>query len=113
MPHIIIEHSLSSLNKDRHQILLNKLFKNVEATGLFNTANIKVRLNPTAAFRLATDYDGFIHTQCRIHTGRSQQDKQRLSDSLLLVLKEFANKRTVITVEVIEMDSTSYTKTIT
>lgn len=112
MPHIIIEHSLTSLDTNIQETLLDDLFNSVTNTKLFAENNIKVRLHPISFFKLATSHHGFIHIQCRIHTGRSQQEKQQLSESILLVIQKYAKSKTVITVEVIEMDTTSYAKVI-
>ncbi|BCN94455.1 hypothetical protein THMIRHAM_22400 [Thiomicrorhabdus immobilis] len=112
MPHIIIEYSIASLDAKSQETLLHDLFNAVTNTRLFEASNIKVRLHPINTFKLATNFNGFIHVQCRIHGGRSNQEQQILSESLLSVLKGYAAMKTVITVEVVEMNSASYAKGI-
>jgi 5-carboxymethyl-2-hydroxymuconate isomerase len=52
----------------------------------------------------------FIHAQLRIHTGRSVEQKRRLSDAVLATLQRQQWPAKDITVEVVEMARESYAK---
>jgi len=110
MPHIIIEHSERAYNDYEPQALLTSIVQALAETTLFNMDNIKARLHPTHHFWLSEQFDDFVHVQCRIHQGRSTEQKRLLSDSVLNRLSKQCNSKTVITVEIVDMDTESYSK---
>ena len=112
MPHIIIEHATTSIEACNHKGLLSSVFAEVEAIQIFNNDNIKVRLQSVENFKLALNYTGFIHIQCRIHKGRDIEQKNQLSNAILRAVKPFINQQTVTTVEVIDMETESYAKQV-
>lgn len=112
MPHIIIEHSATSIEPCNYKALLNSVFSMVEAIQVFNKNNIKARLQSVEHFKLASNYKGFVHIQCRIHKGRDIEQKKQLSNAVLQAVKPFVNPQTVTTVELIDMESESYAKYI-
>lgn len=112
MPHIIIEHSTTSIEPCNYKALLNSVFSMQEAIQVFNNDNIKARLQSVKHFKLASNYKGFVHIQCRIHKGRDIEQKEQLSNAVLQAVKPFVNPQTVTTVELIDMESESYAKHI-
>lgn len=117
MPHIIIEYSLASpdsnLDSTSAQTLVDTAFNAVLQTHTFTPANIKVRLHPVQFYRLGLKDVGFIHVMCRIHAGKTLEQKQQLTQSLLQALSKIETQKRVITVEVIEMVRDSYAKALT
>ncbi|MBT8438211.1 MAG: 5-carboxymethyl-2-hydroxymuconate isomerase, partial [Gammaproteobacteria bacterium] len=75
MPHIILEYSREIIADDALPAILDRLEKSVADSGLFECANIKLRCIPVRYYRLGTGKNGFIHVQCRIHQGRSQEQR--------------------------------------
>jgi len=112
MPHIIIEHSQNLLQSIDSQSFLNTAFDAVKQTGLFSSENIKVRLHPIEHYKLGLDNSGFIHVMCRIHAGKTQSQKQQLTQALINAIAECLNEKWVITAEVVEMDRSSYAKKV-
>ena len=118
MPHIIVEYTPDSMAENSEKALLNATFEAVKSTGLFKTQNIKVRLHPIEFYQLGLENSGFIHVMCRIHPGKSADQKQQLTQQILsalnvsvqTVMKE--KMGLVMTVEVEEMDRTKYAKVV-
>ena len=110
MPHIILEYSREHIADDALPAILDRLEKSVAGCGLFECANIKIRCIPVRHYRLGTGESGFIHVQCRIHQGRSQEQRLLLSGGIVDALKKHDTGVSVITCEVVEMDSQSYAK---
>lgn len=113
MPHIIIEHSVNSLKPTTLTPMLHSMKQVVIETQLFEAKNIKIRLHPVEHSLLDETYQGFVHIQCRIHNGRGDKDKQVLSKILCDEIQQWVKENTVITVEVVDMDTASYSKTTT
>lgn len=113
MPHIIIEHSHTSFRTADFNSLLSDVFNAVESTAFFNKENIKVRLQSIDYFKLDNQHKGFVHIQCRIHKGRESEQKKRLSSAILQTITRLVNPMVVTTIEIIDMDSESYAKSIT
>ncbi|WP_028486480.1 5-carboxymethyl-2-hydroxymuconate Delta-isomerase [Thiomicrorhabdus chilensis] len=112
MPHIIIEYSQESLSRKLVKFLLSEAFYAVKSTRLFDEQNIKVRAHPVEHYQLGESDSGFMHIICRIHTGKTQDEKQLLTQTLLKSVKGVMMSSMVITVEVVEMDDSSYAKTV-
>ena len=130
MPHIIIEYSADSFKKNNLLCaqkdglqkgmpgLVDSIFDSVANTQVVNPNNIKIRAYAFDCYKLGLEQAGFIHVACKTHTGKTESEKQALSQSILKALKESVEckpekeRNIVITVEVIEMQSNSYVKTI-
>jgi 5-carboxymethyl-2-hydroxymuconate isomerase len=110
MPHLIIEYAETTVTDIQVESMMEAVLEAALSTDLFNEANIKTRAIPLRHYHLGKDSGGFIHVQCRIHTGRSDEQKRLLSESVSKALCELPLSVKVTTVEVVEMDSASYTK---
>jgi len=110
MPHLIIEYAETTVTDIQVDTMMEAVHDAAVATGLFDEANIKIRAIPLRYYRLGHNGGGFIHVQCRIHTGRSDEQRRQLSEAVLAALCEIPLSVKVTTVEVVEMDSASYTK---
>lgn len=113
MPHVIIEHSIKAFDKSLNQSMLNSIAKAVEQTLLFDIDNIKIRLHPVSDFLLSKELQHFIHIQCRIHIGRTEAQKTHLSKAVLDAITGYSKLKTVITVEIVDIDTGSYSKQVT
>ena len=118
MPHIILEYSQDSFASNTAKTLVSNIFETVKLTGLFKTENIKVRLHPVEIYQLGLPKSGFMHVMCRIHPGKTTEQKRQLTQTILSdlesVLKPEIKSQSgfVITVEVVEMDRTKYAKVV-
>ena len=110
MPHVIIEYAPEGLGEEGVPALLERVHGAVAATGLFDEGNIKVRALPVAHYLVAGARRPFIAVQCRIHAGRTVEQRRALSEAVLAVLRERAPEAEVATVEVVEMERGSYAK---
>ena len=131
MPHIVIEYSQDSFeSKDLPSAhaecglqqgipgLVNCVFEAVANTNIVKTENIKVRTYATEFYKLGLINTGFIHAVCKTHIGKTDIEKQMLSQAILTSLNQYIGQSNqslvkhsmVITVEVVEMDSSSYSK---
>ncbi len=110
MPHIILEYNSEDVTRDDLSVLLERVYSSVAGSGLFEAGNIKLRAMPVHQYRPDPDSKSFIHVQCRIHQGRSNQQRHSLSGGIVDALRELNTGVSVITCEVIEMDRQSYAK---
>lgn len=112
MPHIIIEYSQESLSRKIVKFMLSEAFYAVKSTALFDEQNIKVRAHPVEHYQLSKSDTGFMHIMCRIHAGKTQDEKQKLTQTLLKSVQGVMMSSMVITVEVVEVDDSSYAKSV-
>ena len=110
MPHCIIEHSSTINGND----LLPLVFQGALNTGLFEDdgSDIKVRAQPFCDYQIGRSKSDFIHVVLKILSGRSTNDKQKLSKRVLEQLSSLNFKSCSITVEVVDMDKNSYLKIV-
>ncbi|MGL6313250.1 5-carboxymethyl-2-hydroxymuconate Delta-isomerase [Vibrio sp. WXL103] len=110
MPHCIIEHSSSFESVD----LNLKVFQGALESNLFapDGSDIKVRSIAYEHYQTGFIKESFIHVTLRILSGRSEQDKLLLSNSVMSKLKSIQFVSASLTVEVVDIDRNSYTKQI-
>ncbi|MBA1201450.1 5-carboxymethyl-2-hydroxymuconate Delta-isomerase [Pseudomonas capeferrum] len=116
MPHLNLEYSdnLPDVNVD---VLLMRLNHALVGSGQFaDELDIKSRAQPVSQYRVGTapGERSFAHVRLALLSGRSPEVKQRLSNSLLAVLREAvpskAGVHIQLSVEVQDMDRGSYAK---
>lgn len=110
MPHLIIEYARDMNIDDKVPAMLNAVHNAAVSTGLFDEGNIKVRALPLEYYRFGKGRDPFVHAQLRIQMGRNPEQKKNLSNTVLKALCDQGLPTGMITVEVVEMDTTSYAK---
>lgn len=110
MPHCIIEHSASLDAK----FLLPLVFSSVKNSQLFapDGADIKVRALAYQHYLVGHSKSDFIHVVLRILSGRTTEQKQQLSALVLETLCELKLAPCSITVEVVDIDRSSYAKVV-
>ncbi len=110
MPHCIIEHS-SSLNAGE---LNQVVFQGALESQLFEAdgRDIKVRSIAYDHFQTGTQRQDFIHVTLRILSGRDDDAKLKLSQSVLSRLATLSLTDASLTVEVVDMERESYSKRI-
>jgi len=110
MPHLIIEYPQDCVTDVQIESLLDTLHRAALQSGLFDESHIRLRAVPLNHYRSGGKHKSFIHVQCRIHAGRTDDQKRLLSEAILAAIREQALAVAVITVEVVEMDRASYAK---
>ncbi|MDH5391675.1 MAG: 5-carboxymethyl-2-hydroxymuconate Delta-isomerase [Gammaproteobacteria bacterium] len=109
MPHVMIDCSADILNDNALASLVKNVHQAVANTGLFNVENIKTRCVPARHYRVGNGNKSYIHVEIRIRPGRDIADKNVLSASVLNIIKK-DRLSDVVTVEIIDMDSSCYSK---
>ncbi|MDO8828339.1 5-carboxymethyl-2-hydroxymuconate Delta-isomerase [Methylophaga sp.] len=110
MPHCIIEYSNTlDINPAR---LVEAVHQAVVESDLFDASHIKTRAVAYEHFRLADNSRDFIHVTIRLHGGRTAQQKQHLTASILQALHKLRLTVITITAEAVDIDSDSYAKLV-
>lgn len=110
MPHLIIEYAQDMAVEEKIPAMMNAVHEAAVATALFDESHIKVRAIPVRHYLVAKKHDPFIHAQLHIRSGRDQTQKKLLSETVLNALRNQHWPVSIITVEVVDMDTSSYTK---
>lgn len=83
MPHFVVDCSHGILHQRGEQEILARLHRAVNATGLFDEADIKVRVNPFAVQSTGGGGEDFIHVFSHIMQGRSIEQRANLSRTIV------------------------------
>ncbi|MBD1580798.1 5-carboxymethyl-2-hydroxymuconate Delta-isomerase [Pseudoalteromonas sp. S16_S37] len=96
MPHIIIEHACNLPVSSTD--LVECVHQAVEQTNLFDNSTIKTRSQSFEHFKVQTGKIGFVHVQAHLIAGRSDEQKQLLSDTILSALKTLLDSNWLLSV---------------
>ena len=106
MPHCIIEHSENfNTNVDD---LISSVFTGAAASELFNENDIKTRTLSYANYQVGKTKSPFIHIAAKILSGRTDEQKTKLSSSILLQMKKLDLGDYILTIEVIDIHRESH-----
>lgn len=110
MPHCIVEHS-ASLDSE---LILPLVFSGAMKSELFeiNGSDIKVRAITYHSYLTGSEKSDFVHVVLKILSGRSLEQKQMLSKSVLAQLQRLELKSCSLTVEVMDIERVSYSKLV-
>ncbi len=108
MPHCIIEHSPNIPPEG----LMHAVFNGALHSQFFlpDGADIKVRAMAYSNFKLGDGKASFVHVVVKILAGRTDEQKQRLSQEIIKKLSGLGHQGISITVEVVDMERQSYQK---
>ncbi|WP_299729181.1 5-carboxymethyl-2-hydroxymuconate Delta-isomerase [uncultured Endozoicomonas sp.] len=112
MPHFIIECSRSIEKFTLPDQLMSSVFQSAVQSGLFNETDIKVRVQPFDHYLLPVKRMDFIHVTARILSGRSEEQKQLLSENVMDALAGFGFKNTLVSVDVEDSNRAVYLKRV-
>lgn len=110
MPNLIIEFSRELAREDQIPLMLKSVHQAAIASGLFIESHIKTRAIAVDYYLTGGTNAPFIHAQLRIKSGRDQVQKKALSDSVLQAIRDQGWPAQVMTVEVADMDPSTYAK---
>ncbi len=114
MPHCIIEHSDDVLKSVTQRQLIDSVLTGTKKSELFELDHIKLRTQSYEYYQKGeVEQDGFIHISLRILQGRTIQQRKDLSEKVLSEIENLALQNITITVEIIEMETSSYSKKVT
>ena len=108
MPHFIIDCSENIIEQKSPEDIMQLVFDTAESTGLFEKADIKVRINPYQYFNTANTKDDFIHVFANIMEGRDVDQKKDLSHKIVSQLKEAFPLVPVISMNIRDFERASY-----
>jgi 5-carboxymethyl-2-hydroxymuconate isomerase len=110
VPHCVIEHSANVDGKS----LVSLVHKGALASNLFEAkgSDIKVRALSYSNFQTGNVDLDFVHVTLKILSGRNVEQKSILTQLVLEQLKTLHLINCSISVEVVDIDSASYTKVI-
>lgn len=110
MPHCIIEYSESIKTEIDMDSLLDTVLGAVSETGLFERSSIKVRAIGYEFYKSGMSGQSFIHVCIKILSGRSEQQKETLSNAVLSELSKVGEEIRSITIDVVDMEAACYSK---
>ncbi|TBR37998.1 5-carboxymethyl-2-hydroxymuconate Delta-isomerase [Marinomonas agarivorans] len=112
MPHCIIEYSQQLEKELDIKAMLLAVHQGAVASQLFTVSDIKVRALPYTWHYAEANHNQFIHITVRLLKGRTPEQKKHLSESVLQSLSKLALPKisTLLTVEVLDIDTSSYSK---
>ena len=111
MPHCIVEHA-DTINGES---LISNVFYGTLKSGLFENdgSDIKVRAKAYSHHQTGEEKSDFVHVTLKILDGRNDEQKTKLSQSVLRQLNQLELQNCSITVEVVDMQRASYVKRLT
>lgn len=110
MPHLVIEYSADTLDKDKVARLMEQLFVAAGQTGVMQPEDIKVRARSYDDFLLAGKRDSFVHLSVYLLAGRTPEQKVTLSTRLRQTMADLCPDVTSLSVDVRDMDPVAYKK---
>lgn len=118
MPHLVIGYSRNIHNLSQEKLLKHVNHQLIE-TGLFQAKDLKSRIHKDEVFVIGENDDkqGYIHAQLSVLSGRTEEQKQHLSQVLLQALLSFKDYEAYtlsvqVCAEILEMPKTQYAKQV-
>ncbi len=110
MPHCIVEHSASL----HSELIVPLVFAGAKKSALFEIdgSDIKVRAIVYHSYLTGLKKADFIHVTLKILSGRTVEQKQMLSKSVLDELQQLELQMCSLTVEVMDIERASYSKSV-
>lgn len=88
MPHFVLDCSRSILDSHTEEEVISQVHAAANSSGLFDEADIKVRVNPFVVYAVGNRREAFIHVFASIMEGRTVEQKASLSK---LIVSELAS----------------------
>jgi 5-carboxymethyl-2-hydroxymuconate isomerase len=108
MPHFIIDCSANIISRVQEQKILATIFEATLSSGLFEEADIKVRLNPYIRYEVGGKSTDFIHVFSHILEGRTDTEISDLSNRIVKPLTELFPEVELIASSVEEFTKIGY-----
>ncbi|MCI5054562.1 MAG: 5-carboxymethyl-2-hydroxymuconate isomerase [Flavobacteriales bacterium] len=109
MPHFVLEYSEKLLDEDSKSAIMNKILQVAHEAAIFDPGTIKVRLRPHQYYARYEGEPEFVHLLAYIMEGRSEDTRKSLSRALGSVLVRFFSDLDVISVDIREIQKSTYT----
>lgn len=108
MPHFIIECSENLIKKVSKQVVMQRVFETALASALFTKGDIKVRIKTYGDYIVGGEKDDFIHVFGNIMEGRTAEQKNKLSSSIVKVLNELFPDAPVVSMNIRDFEKIGY-----
>ncbi|MCE3231927.1 MAG: 5-carboxymethyl-2-hydroxymuconate isomerase [Rickettsiaceae bacterium] len=110
MPHIVIEYSDNLANEVKSTGLTKLLHQTVVDSGLFSPDAVKARSVAFSDYVLIEGAKDFIHVTVSILSGRTQQQRKDLNESVFQTVKKAIPTADKVSSDIREMDGAVYKK---
>jgi 5-carboxymethyl-2-hydroxymuconate isomerase len=110
MPHFIIECNKDTTKFVDEMQLVKNVYDSALNSGLFSRDNIKARLKVYDVSLVAGEDHDFIHVWGYIREGRTEEQKNRLSEDIVSTLKTLYPDAYLVSCDIRELDEASYIK---
>lgn len=108
MPHFIIDCTEELLKKQSPEKIMKVVYETANASGLFQPKDIKVRIRPYQyAFGTFSPQE-FIHVFANIMEGRTADQKNALSESVVAKLNQLFPDLTIISMNIRVFETQGY-----
>jgi 5-carboxymethyl-2-hydroxymuconate isomerase len=109
MPHFVIDCSENILKLHAPEKTLLAVHKTAEKSNLFDKNDIKVRLNPFKEnYLVGGKKDDFIHVFANIMEGRTTEQKSKLSQHIIIQLKQIFPSVDFIAININDFEKATY-----
>ncbi len=108
MPHVIIEYADILEAQVTRKNLVNTIHQTVEKSGLFSPADIRSRTQSFDRFRLGVTQHSFLHITIRLLSGRTDEQKLELTQSIIQAVQSLSLTDVQISCECVEIHNASY-----
>jgi 5-carboxymethyl-2-hydroxymuconate isomerase len=109
MPHFVIDCSESITKIQRSNDILKAVHKEACSSGLFDEADIKVRLNPfDKDYLVGGKQEDFIHVFANVMEGRTTEQKANLSKQIVTKLKLMFPNIPFIAINIRDFEKATY-----
>ena len=109
MPHFRIDCSEPVLSIATPEEIIDAVHDTAEDSELFRKGDIKVRIVPFSHYSSGGTKDDFIHITADIMGGRSTEQKQLLSRSIVARLKPMFSSVQLVSIDIRDIDPETYT----
>jgi len=113
MPHCIIEYSKDLEEIIKPSQLLTAVYNGALSSKLFKSDDIKSRTLSFEHFQSGTIKSSFVHVTTKILSGRTLEQRVTLSNSIIAELKKLDLTSSSLTVEIVDIEKSSYAKIVT
>lgn len=108
MPHFIIECSENLIKDTSKQEVMQLVYEAAEASELFAKGDIKVRIKVYEDYIVGGKKDDFIHVFGNIMEGRTAEQKNKLSSSIVKVLKDLFPNSPIVSMNIRDFERIGY-----
>lgn len=108
MPHFVLECSSNIVKLKEPQQIIQAVYNTAEASELFTPGDIKVRIRSFDVFTVGNSPDDFIHVFAYIMEGRTQEQKKKLSSSVVQTLHAIFPNVPILSMNIMDLEKATY-----